>query len=78
MASRPGVVDVGQAAELLGVDVYDLGVALRSHAHNRYIAEANRVTARAGKPELRVPAALLAAAEGCERACDVATRRVAA
>lgn len=68
MSPRPGAADVTHAAALLGVDVYDLGVALRSHAHGRFIAEANRVTARGGRPELKIPNSLLAAAEGCERA----------
>lgn len=57
-----------QAADLLGVTVYDLGVSLRSHAHGRFIAESNRVQAKGGRPELAVPNALLAASEACERA----------
>lgn len=65
---KPSSEQASQAAELLGVTEYDLGVALRSLTHNRFIAESNRVQARGGRPELAVPNALLAAAEACEKA----------
>lgn len=74
--TKASPAQVVQAAELLGVDVYDLGRALRKESHNRYMAEANRVTSKGGRPDMRTPTALLQAAEACERASDEATRTI--
>lgn len=63
---KPAGADAERAAELLGLKVYDLAVALRAHARVRYIAEANRVKARGVRPNHKLAGELLAAAEACD------------
>lgn len=62
--------DAEQAAGVLGVEVRDLGVALRKHSHDRYVGEANKISAKGARPDFTVPEQLLRAAEACESAHD--------
>lgn len=73
MAKRPTMSDAEQAAELLGLNVYELGRWLRAGSESAFEACASEVR-RDGRPESCGRARrFLAAAEACENAWDEVT-----
>lgn len=56
-----------QAADLLGLDVFYLGVALRERAHSEMLKQADAVR-RFERPNFGLGRRLLAAAEACDQA----------
>jgi len=67
MPRKPRLNEVAQAAELLGVSLFDLGHALRNQAHSRFMAESDKVR-QCEDPNFGDARAMLWAAEACEAA----------
>lgn len=63
----PTIYEVGQAADLLGLDVFDLGVALRQFAETCFQAEISRVRSYE-QPNFARGRRLLGAAIACDQA----------
>ena len=61
--------EAGEAARMLGVDLFYLAAALRNASASRFKAEAERVTSYE-RPNFGQARALLRAAEACEAAYD--------
>ena len=64
---KPTMNDAEQAAELLGIDTFDLGVALREQAASDWASVSGRVR-RGGAPETGRAQRATWAAEACEAA----------